>query len=280
MPEAIEDLKWGYFQGGIPPPFWSCLENSEMCASTMQSPVAIKTKNVVKNNNIEPFDLSELTETSGIKMEMTNTGLAVKVDFLDYQPTIQEGGLPGPHKLSGFHFHWGRNSGRGSEHTINGYKFAMEAHFVFLPTKDEAKNFAAVLGVMIYAGSYNPNYEQLVSKLKDIKNNGDKVVLDNFPIMDLLPKTTSCWYRYCGSLTTPPCTETVIWTLFENSISMSEYQLKEFRKLMGEPEIFTEGDNYIVDNFRPVLYKVHVDDNPVDDNPVDDNPVDDNLPSR
>lgn len=50
----------------------------------------------------------------------------VKVDFLDYQPTIQEGGLPGPHKLSGFHFHWGRNSGRGSEHTINGYKFAME----------------------------------------------------------------------------------------------------------------------------------------------------------
>ncbi|XP_071137077.1 carbonic anhydrase 12-like [Mytilus edulis] len=240
MPEAIEDLKWGYFQGGIPPPFWSCLENSEMCASTMQSPVAIKTKNVVKNNNIEPFDLSELTETSGIKMEMTNTGLAVKVDFLDYQPTIQGGGLPGPHKLSGFHFHWGRNSGRGSEHTINGCKFAMEAHFVFLPTKDEAKNFAAVLGVMIYAGSYNPNYEQIVSKLKDIKNKGGKVVLDNFPIMDLLPKTTSCWYRYCGSLTTPPCTETVIWTLFEKSISMSEYQ---------------------------VLYKVPVDDNPVDDNP-------------
>lgn len=60
----------------VAPPFWSCLENSEMCASTMQSPVAIKTKNVVKNNNIEPFDLSELTETSGIKMEMTNTGLA------------------------------------------------------------------------------------------------------------------------------------------------------------------------------------------------------------
>ncbi|XP_076076654.1 carbonic anhydrase 12-like [Mytilus galloprovincialis] len=87
---------------------------------------------------------------------------------------------------------------------------------------------------MIYAGSYNPNYEQIVSKLKDIKNNGGKVVLDNFPIMYLLPKTTSCWYRYCGSLTTPPCTETVIWTLFEKSISMSEYQLKEFRKLMGE----------------------------------------------
>ncbi|XP_063401941.1 carbonic anhydrase 1-like [Mytilus trossulus] len=223
-----------------------------MCASTMQSPVDIKTNDVVTNNIIEPFDLSELTETSGIKMEMTNTGLAVNVDFPDYQPTIQGGGLPGPHKLSGFHFHWGRNSGRGSEHTINGYKFAMEAHFVFLPTNDEAKNFAAVLGVMIYAGSYNPNYEQIVSKLKDIRNNGDKVVLDNFPIMDLLPKTTGCWYRYCGSLTTPPCTETVIWTLFENSISISEHQLNEFRELMGEPDVFTEGDNYIVDNFRPV----------------------------
>ncbi|CAC5391692.1 unnamed protein product [Mytilus coruscus] len=184
----------------------------------IELPIAIKVMYVI--------ELSEAIE--GMYAFDVPEAIEVKVGFPDYQPTIQGGGLPGPHKLSGFHFHWGRNSGIGSEHTINGYKFAMEA------------------------GSYNPNYKHFVSKLIDIKNNGEKVVLDNFPIMDLLPKTTSCWYRHCGSLTTPPCTETVIWILFENSISMSEYQLKAFRKLMGEPEIFTEGDNNIVDNFRPV----------------------------
>ncbi|CAC5391681.1 CA4 [Mytilus coruscus] len=209
--ETIEEPNWGYYQGGIPPPLWFCLENSEMCAGTMQSPVNSKTRDLVKNNNIEPFDFSELQKTSGIKMELTNTGLSVKVEFPDHQPIIKGGGLPGPHKLLQIHLHWGGNSERGSEHTINGNKFAME-----------------------------------------VSIQSDKEVLDNFQIIDLFPKTTRCWYRYCGSLTTPPCTETVIWTVFEMSISMSEYQLKEFRKLMGEQEIFTEGDNNLVDTFRPV----------------------------
>ncbi|CAC5386564.1 CA [Mytilus coruscus] len=210
------------------PPFWSCLANSGMCAGTMQSPVNIETNDVVKNNQIKPFYFSGLWKTVGIKMELKNTGLGAKVEFPNAQPIIKGGGLPGPHKLLEFHFHWGGNSQRGSEHTINGHQFAMEA------------------------GSYNPNYEHIVSKLKDVKNIGDKAVLDNFPIMDLFPETTRCWYRYCGSLTTPPCTETVIWTVFEQSICMSEDQINEFRKLMGEPEIFTEGDNNIVDTFRPV----------------------------
>ncbi|XP_052087451.1 carbonic anhydrase 1-like [Mytilus californianus] len=252
LSEAIEGPSWGYYQGGIPPPFWSCLVNSEMCAGKMQSPVNIETNDVVKHNQIRPFHFSGLLKTAGIKMELKNTGLGVKVEFPNTQPIIKGGGLQGPHKLVGFHFHWGGNSQRGSEHTINGHQFAMEAHFVFLPTTDGPKHFAAVIGVLIYAGSYNQNYEHIVSKLKDVKNIGDKAVLDNFPVMDLFPETTRCWYRYCGSLTTPPCTETVIWTVFEQSICMSEDQISEFRKLMGKPEVFTEGDNNIVDTFRPV----------------------------
>ncbi|XP_063404227.1 carbonic anhydrase 1-like [Mytilus trossulus] len=243
---------WGYYQGSIPPPFWSCLANYEMCAGTMQSPINIETRDVVKNNKISKFYFSELGQTEGIKMELKNYGHGVKVEFPEVQPIIDGGGLQGPHKLVQFHFHWGDNSERGSEHNINGQQFAMEAHFVFSPTEDGPKHFAAVIGVMIYAGSYNPNYEHIVSKLKDVTNTGDKTVLDNFPIMDLFPESTRCWYRYCGSLTTPPCTETVIWTVFEQSICMSEDQINEFRKLMGEPEVFTEGNNNIQDTFRPV----------------------------
>ncbi|XP_063404226.1 carbonic anhydrase 2-like [Mytilus trossulus] len=187
-----------------------------------------------------------------IQLQLISPPIEIKVQFPDVQPIIKGGGLPGPHKILELHFHWGGNSQRGSEHTINGKQSAIEAHFVFVPTKDGPKHFAAVVGVMVYAGSYNLNYEHIISKLKDVKNIGGKTVLDIFPIKDLFPETTRCWFRYRGSLTTLPCTETVIWTVFEQSICMSEDQISEFRKLMGEPEEFTEGNNNIVDTFRPV----------------------------
>ncbi|CAG2249463.1 CA [Mytilus edulis] len=201
---------------------------------------------------IETIILQATEANEEVQVTELPKAIAVKVQFPDVQPIIKGGGLPGPHKLLELHFHWGDNIQRGSEHLINGKHSALEAHFVFVPTRDDPKHFAAVIGVMIYAGNYNPNYEHIVSKLKDVKHIGDKTDLDNFPIMDLFPESTRCWYRYCGSLTTPPCREKVIWTVLKHSISMSEDQISEFLKLMGEPRVFTEGNNNIVDTFRPV----------------------------
>lgn len=36
------------------------------------------------------------------------------------------GGLPGPYLVKQFHFHWGSQDSRGSEHDINGRFFPME----------------------------------------------------------------------------------------------------------------------------------------------------------
>ena len=34
------------------------------------------------------------------------------------------------------------------------------------------------------------------------------------------------YYRYSGSLTTPPCSENVIWTIFEQKIDISASQVE------------------------------------------------------
>ena len=49
----------------------------------------------------------------------------------------------------------------------------------------------------------------------------------NFSLL-ILEHLTDFW-RYEGSLTTPPCTENVIWTIFKEPISIFNYQFETFR---------------------------------------------------
>ena len=48
---------------------------------------------------------------------------------------ISGGGLNGTYAFAQLHFHWGSNSKKGSEHTITGKRFAMEAHLVYYNKK-------------------------------------------------------------------------------------------------------------------------------------------------
>lgn len=49
----------------------------------------------------------------------------------------------------------------------------------------------------------------------------------NFNLFSIYPKeeTLKSYYRYAGSLTTPPCSEVVIWNVFENPINISSSQV-------------------------------------------------------
>ena len=56
---------------------------------------------------------------------------------------------------------------------------------------------------------------------------GEEVHLDLFPLTSILPSDLSSFWRYNGSLTTPRCYESVLWTVFQKPVEISNEQVDE-----------------------------------------------------
>ncbi|XP_008936330.1 PREDICTED: carbonic anhydrase 15-like, partial [Merops nubicus] len=158
-------------------------------------------------------------------------------------------------------FHWGSPTGNGSEHTLDGHQLPMELHIVHMNIKyrtlAEAKghpNGLAVLGFFFQVSETpNTNYNTIVVGLKNISYAGDSVDLaSTFRLSTLLPRSgqLSGYYRYQGSLTTPDCSEAVVWTVFEEPVEIGWEQLQAFVSTLHFP---AEGPMLLkmTNNFRP-----------------------------
>uniref|UniRef100_A0A8C4R3B4 protein-tyrosine-phosphatase n=1 Tax=Eptatretus burgeri TaxID=7764 RepID=A0A8C4R3B4_EPTBU len=68
----------------------------------------------------------------------------------------------------------------------------------------------------------------------------------------LLPSSLIDYYRYDGSMTTPPCIETVQWTVFRDRVSLSQSQLSKFCGIFTTERVgFSKVVDYLRDNYRP-----------------------------
>ncbi|KOB79366.1 Erythrocyte carbonic anhydrase [Operophtera brumata] len=116
-----------------------------------------------------------------------------------------------------WHCHWGAVNGQGSEHTVDGRSFSGELHLVHWNTTKynsfvEAAGKAdglAVLGVLLMVGNKHDELDKVLKLLPYITHKGDKVTFsDPLDPAKLLPAREAYW-TYPGSLTTPPCTESL-----------------------------------------------------------------------
>jgi carbonic anhydrase len=92
----------------------------------------------------------------------------------------------------------------------------------------------AVVGVLMTEGPKdNPTIAKLWAQMPG--KAGDKNKLDaKITASDLLPKSKN-YYRYSGSLTTPPCSEGVRWYVMKQPITVSKAQIEQFSKVMEHP---------------------------------------------
>ncbi|VDI41513.1 carbonic anhydrase [Mytilus galloprovincialis] len=242
--------EWGYHHG-VDPAHWKYLFST--CGGEQQSPIDIKTSKVKTDRRLGQFDFSKLTTERNVKINIQNNGHTVEVGLKGRGLKVSGGGLPGTYEVEQFHFHWGSKDTRGSEHEINGKHYSMEMHVVMhsdgYSSVTEAMNTTnglAVLSFLFDIGRHNHNFDEIISHLHSIEHKGGHVQLNSFSMTSLFP-STDCFYRYYGSLTTPMCYESVIWTIFKHHIYISESQLNQFRHL-GRTHFIGTGD--LINNYR------------------------------
>lgn len=224
------------------------------CNGTRQSPINIPiAKKQYKYYLRRSLKFSRYTcnVCTGI-FDMENTGKTLKVDVSDSHAKVILRGI-GVFELEELHFHWGNNLEQGSEHQINGTGFAAELHFVHCNTKYRSlrramkkPNGLVVLGVLINVGKQNAAFDNFLQYISRVRIFDEDFEFPAFRMKSLLPSNTRNFYRYHGSLTTPPCYEHVVWNVFDTPIEISAEQLKAFQTLRaknGKP---------LVDNYRPV----------------------------
>jgi carbonic anhydrase len=150
--------------------------------------------------------------------EIENNGHTVQVNYAPGSALIFEGQY---FQLVQFHFH------TPSENKITGKSFPLEAHLVHA---DKSGNLA-VLGIMFTAGAPNAFLAKLWDKMPAKK--GDKSELPaGLNVTQMLP-TFKAYYRFNGSLTTPPCSEGVRWLMMKSPVTASKEQIERFAKAVG-----------------------------------------------
>ncbi|KAK3893617.1 hypothetical protein Pcinc_002570, partial [Petrolisthes cinctipes] len=249
-----DEETWSYLKEENGVPKWP--ELFPFCGGQRQSPVALVTDEAGGEFIYPwmPFNFKNY-DTTPTKAEIKNEGgHTAKVEIeQDPVPTLVGGDLGHAYTFLQFHFHWGADDTRGSEHTVDGKVYPAELHLVHFRTDYEtvanAVRFSdglAVLGIFLeISDEDNPNLKSIIDGLPDITVHDTKTDIPPFPLRNLLPSDTTGFFRYLGSLTTPPCSEVVIWTVFKDVIKISRNQLAVFRTL------FDKHGDPLVDNFRP-----------------------------
>lgn len=202
---------WGY-DGSGGPDNWAELDpNYHKCdLGQKQSPININTKEVVRTqwNGTLQF------QYSCPDLKLKNTGREIEIECCDRSNKLvlaqQE------YELKEFHFH------TPSEHAVDLHAYPVEMHLVHEKLGNPSK--VVVVAVLINLGEENPFLELIASNLPEQPGCEIKVNNSDVSVLKLLPKTHNFYY-YCGSLTTPPCTEHIHWIVLEETVFASVSQI-------------------------------------------------------
>ncbi|NXY59710.1 CAH14 anhydrase, partial [Callaeas wilsoni] len=207
-------------------------EGHPECGGRAQSPINITTALAQPDLSLLPLQPEGYEHPESPHLTLANNGHTA---VLALPPSLRLRGLLHTFTAAQLHFHWGRpGRAAGAEHLLDGHRAPAEMHVVHF----DAERFTdasvaqhhpgglAVLGVLLEVGDDpHPAYDNILRHLGSIRYAGQTVAIPSFSIRDLLPTHLDHYYRYNGSLTTPPCFQSVLWTLFPQPVHISRAQV-------------------------------------------------------
>jgi len=209
-----EGAHWGY-SGDAGPDNWGKLDASYVACETGKNQSPIDLANFVEAD-LQPIAFAYKPGTT----EILNNGHTVQINYAAGSTITVDGRV---FELKQFNFH------APSENTINGKHYPLESHLVHA---DKDGNIA-VVAAMFEMGRNNALLSPLWMKMP--YNVGDRNALPKpYDVTAMLPSNRD-YYRFDGSLTTPPCSEGVLWFVIKQPAIASKPQIDQFTKVMGHP---------------------------------------------
>jgi carbonic anhydrase len=204
------DAHWDYSGAGGPEAWGQMKPEFSKCSSgTRQSPIDIR---------------------DGFKVDLEPVAFDYKPSsfrVIDNGHTVQVNVAPGNFievmgrrfELVQFHFH------RPSEERIDGKQFDMVVHLVH----KDLEGHLAVIAVLLTRGSAQPIVQSVWNNLP-LEKGEELAARTPLNPVDLLP-TERNYFTYMGSLTTPPCSEGVLWMVMKKPVEVSTDQIGIFSRL-------------------------------------------------
>lgn len=209
---AAEGAHWTY-AGATGPAKWGSLEKGFVLCKlgATQSPIDIPDADARKGD-LAPL----LFNYKPSPLKIVDNGHTIQVDYAPGSFITVAGKR---YELVQFHFH------RPSEEKINGKSHDMVAHLVHRDPDGKL----AVVAVLLDEGKESRFIKTLWDNLPQEKGKQKVVEAVKINAVELLPENKG-YYTFTGSLTTPPCSESVTWYVLKTPVQISADGIARFAR--------------------------------------------------